>query len=413
MTEIELICSKAKNASLELAQYDTAKKNELLLSIADNLLLHTNEILDANKQDLDNSQNLPAYYLDRMRLDSGRISAMANGIKAIAALSDPIGEIMEKWITPVSNLLISKVRVPLGVIGIIYESRPNVTTDTASLCLKSGNAVVLRGSREVINSNLVLINIMKSAILKKGGNPDIIGNIICSHEEAKAFMRLNQYIDVLVPRGSNKLIQSVVQNSTIPVIETGTGNCHIYIESSADIETATEIVLNAKTSRPSVCNAAESMLIDESLYKQHLGEICQKLADNGVEIRGCSKTLEVFSKAKIATDEDYYTEFLDYIISVKVVKDYKEAIDHINHYGTGHSDSIITQNNKIAKIFTEQVNSAAVYVNASTRFTDGGEFGFGAEMGISTQKLHARGPVGLKELTSYKYIIQGNGQIRK
>mgnify|MGYP000861541275 CR=1 FL=1 len=406
------ICSDVKKASVELALYDTKKKNELLENIAKELLKNKGKILQANKIDLDNNKDKPSHYLDRMRLTETRIEGIAQGVRDIITLDDPIGQTIEQF-TASSGLKIKKVRVPLGVVGIIYEARPNVTVDTAVLCLKSSNAVILRGSRDSINSNTALVEIMKNAIMTSGGNPDVLGYIDCTHDQAIGLMRANQYIDVLVPRGSGRLIKSVVESSTIPVIETGTGNCHIYVESSADLNMAVEVVVNAKVSRPSVCNAAENLLIDENIYREYLPLICKALDSHGVEIRGCEKTLQIFDKAKKASEQDYYTEFLDYIISIKVVKDYNEAIEHINKFGTKHSESIITNDAEIAEEFTRRIDAAAVYVNASTRFTDGGEFGFGAELGISTQKLHARGPVGLKELTSYKYIISGNGQIRK
>lgn len=407
------ICSRVKSASVELALYDTQKKNAILDHIAKELLNNKDLILRANIADLSNNKEKPSHYLDRMKLTEGRIQSIAQGVRDVIALDDPIGQVIEQFTAPKNGLKIHKVRVPLGVIGIIYEARPNVTVDTAVLCLKSSNAVILRGSRDCINSNTVLVDIMKNAIKDAGGNPDILGYVDCTHEQAIGLMRANEYIDVLVPRGSERLIKTVVQNSTIPVIETGTGNCHVYVESSADKDMAVDIVVNAKVSRPSVCNAAESLLIDESIYQEYLPLICNALTEHGVQIRGCEKTCQVFDKAIPATEKDYYTEFLDYIISVKVVKDYNEAIEHINKYGTKHSESIVTKNDYIAREFTKRVDAAAVYVNASTRFTDGGEFGFGAELGISNQKLHARGPVGLKELTSYKYIINGNGQIRQ
>lgn len=405
------VCSAAKKASFELARYDTAQKNKILGHIADELIKNSQKILDANLKDLDNAQNKPSHYQDRLRLTPERIQVIANGVKEIIQLPDPIGEVLEQYKNK-DNLNISKVRVPLGVVGIIYEARPNVTVDTAALCIKSGNAIILRGSRDAYHSNTALVGIMKEAVKQAGGNDDIIGYIDCTHEQAIGLMKANQYIDVLVPRGSEKLIQTVVQNSTIPVIETGTGNCHVYIHSAADLDMAIKIAVNAKISRPSVCNAAESLLIDQSIYQEFLPKICQALVDNGVKIKGCPKTCSVFAACETATEKDYYTEFLDYIISVKVVQDYNEAIDHINHYGTKHSECIVTQDEEVAWQFTNRVDAAAVYVNASTRFTDGGVFGLGAELGISTQKLHARGPVGLKELTSYKYIILGDGQVR-
>ncbi|HEY8443651.1 MAG TPA: glutamate-5-semialdehyde dehydrogenase [Clostridia bacterium] len=406
------ICSAVKAASYDLAQYTTEQKNNILEEIAQALIDNAQKILEANAKDLDASSSKPSHYLDRMRLTQDRILGIAKGVREVIALPDPIGEVLDEYINQ-DKLKITKVRVPLGVVGIIYEARPNVTVDIAALCIKSGNAIILRGSRDTLRSNTALVEIMRDAVAKAGGNPDIIGYVDCTHEQAVDLMKANEYIDVLVPRGSDKLIKSVIQNSTIPVIETGTGNCHVYVEKSADLDMAVNVTVNAKISRPSVCNAAESLLIDEAIYKEYLPKICQALTENNVKIKGCPKTCEVYPLAEPATEQDYYAEFLDYIISVKVVKDYNEAIEHINHYGTHHSDAIITQDQSVAQEFTKRVDSAAVYVNASTRFTDGGVFGFGAELGISTQKLHARGPLGLKELTSYKYVVYGNGQVRK
>lgn len=406
------VCSSVKAASFDLAGYSTEQKNKILDSIAQALIDNAQLILGANSKDLEASASKPAHYLDRMRLTQDRILGIAKGVREIIDLPDPIGEVLDEYINK-DGLKITKVRVPLGVVGIIYEARPNVTVDIAALCIKSGNAIILRGSRDTVHSNTTLVKIMQDAIAKSGGNPNIIGYADCTHEQAIDLMKANEYIDVLVPRGSDKLIKSVIQNSTIPVIETGTGNCHVYVHSSADLDMAVNITVNAKVSRPSVCNAAESLLIDEAVYKEYLPKICEGLAKYNVKIKGCPKTCEVYPQAEPATEEDYYTEFLDYIISVKVVKDYNEAIAHINHYGTKHSEAIVTQDQAVAQEFTKRVDSAAVYVNASTRFTDGGVFGFGAELGISTQKLHARGPLGLRELTSYKYIVLGNGQVRK
>ncbi|HEY8424185.1 MAG TPA: glutamate-5-semialdehyde dehydrogenase [Clostridia bacterium] len=411
-SSIQKICSAVKAASMELANYTTEQKNKILECVAQELIKNSQKILDTNKLDLEAASNKPSHYLDRLRLTQDRIMSMAQGVKDVINLPDPIGEVLDEYENS-NKLKIVKVRVPLGVIGIIYEARPNVTVDVAALCIKSGNAVILRGSRDAVSSNTALVEVMKDAIKRAGFNPDIVGYVDCDHEQAVELMKANEYIDVLVPRGSDKLIKTVVQNSTIPVIETGTGNCHVYIHSSADLDMAVNVTVNAKVSRPSVCNAAESLLIDEQIYKEYLPKICQALAEHNVKIKGCPKTCAVFPAAESASEDDYYAEFLDYIISVKVVKDYNEAIDHINRYGTKHSEAIITQDEEVAKEFTKRVDAAAVYVNASTRFTDGGVFGFGAELGISTQKLHARGPMGLKELTSYKYVIYGNGQVRK
>lgn len=410
---IDDVCKKAKDASFALGLMSESQKNDLLKLMADEILASKQEILRANEIDMELAADKPKHFQDRLKLTDARIDCIVDGIKQIISLKDPVGEVIEDWIAPVNKLFIKKVRVPLGVVGIIYEARPNVTVDTAALCIKSGNAIVLRGSKDAINSNKALVKIMKLALEKGGANSDMVGLIEdTTREGAQYFMTLNQFIDVLVPRGSASLIESTVKNATIPVIETGSGNCHIYIEKTADIEMAKSITVNAKISRPSVCNAAESLLIDEAIYKEYLPAILDVLVEKGVSIIGCEKTCEVYPKAIPATEDDYYKEYLDYIISVKVIKDYNQAIEHINKYSTHHSEAIITKDDKAAKAFAEGVNSAAVYINASTRFTDGGEFGFGAELGISTQKLHARGPVGLRELTSYKYIVTGNGQVR-
>jgi len=337
---------------------------------------------------------------------------MAEGVRQVDSLSDPVGEVTEMVKRP-NGLMIGRKRVPLGVIGIIYEARPNVTVDAAVLCLKTSNACILRGGSEAINSNKILVKLMTSALLEVGAPEDAICLVSdTSRKTAVEMMRLNEYIDVLIPRGGAGLIKTVVNTATVPVIETGTGNCHIYVEESADINMAANIIENAKTTRVSVCNAAESLLIDENIAKEALPVIYEKLKAHNVEIFGCSKTCEILADAKQATEEDYNTEYLDYKISVKIVKDTDEAIKHINTYSTKHSESIITNNYEKSQKFLSQIDSAAVYVNASTRFTDGFEFGFGAEIGISTQKLHARGPLGLRELTTSKYIIYGNGQIR-
>jgi len=362
--------------------------------------------------------------LDRLALTEERIEGMSNGLRQVVALPDPIGEVLGMWTRP-NGLQIGQKRVPLGVIGIIYEARPNVTSDAAALCLKSGNtvilrggkeagnAVILRGGSEAINSNKAIVKVLREG-LKSVGLPEDSIQLIedTSREVATEMMKLNDYIDVLIPRGGAGLIQAVVKNSTVPVIETGTGNCHIYVDEYADFEMAKNIVINAKTSRPSVCNAAEKLLVHEKIAKDFMPIILKSLRDKDVEIRGDKSSIAYDSSIKKANKEEWYNEYLDYIIGVKVVNDIDEAIDIINHYGSGHSEAIITKDYGNSQKFLQKVDAAAVYVNASTRFTDGEEFGFGAEIGISTQKLHARGPMGLKELTTIKYIIYGNGQIR-
>lgn len=402
---------KAKEASISLSYMGTAQKNNILSVIANALRKDTDYILAENKKDTDAAQqkNISRALIDRLSLSAARIEDMAKGLESIAMLDDPVGEVINTVKRP-NGLYIGKKRVPLGVVGIIYEARPNVTSDAIGLCIKTGNATVLRGGSDAVNSNIAIVKSAGQAAYAAGlpeGAIQLIDDT--SREAATYLMSLNGIIDVLVPRGGAGLIQSVVKNSTIPVIETGVGNCHIYIDKSADLEMGVNIIWNAKTSRPSVCNAAETLLVHKDAANTFLPMMAKKL-DN-VEIRGCEKTRAIIP-AKEAAEEDYYTEFLDYILAVKVVADTDEAIAHINKYGTKHSEAIVTQDYDNAEKFLERVDAAAVYVNASTRFTDGNEFGFGAEIGISTQKLHARGPMGLKELTSYKYIIRGSGQIR-
>lgn len=415
MNELELKGKKAKKVSYFLASISSEEKDNALKNISKKLIEKKEEIIKANKIDIDSAikNGISKTMLDRLSLDESRIKSMAQGVLDIVSLKDPVGEVTSMFKRP-NGLKIGVQRVPLGVIGIIYEARPNVTVDAAALCLKSGNAVILRGGKEAINSNLKIVEIMNEA-LKEYNFEDGAVSILedTSRETAKEFMRLNEYLDVLIPRGGAGLIKSVVENATVPVIETGTGNCHIYIDSECDINMGIDIIVNAKTSRPSVCNAAESLLVHEKIAEKFLPLAIRALKEKGVEIRGCKKTREILrNNIKQATEEDYKTEFLDYILSVKVVKDIDEAIEHINKYGTKHSEAIVTTNYFNSEKFLQRVDAAAVYVNASTRFTDGGEFGFGAEIGISTQKLHARGPMGLKELTTNKYIIYGNGQIR-
>ena len=405
---------KAKEVSFILSNLSTLEKNKGLNAMANSLINNKEEILKANKIDLQTSmeKGTSKSMLDRLALTEERIEGMSNGLRQVVALPDPIGEVLGMWTRP-NGLQIGQKRVPLGVIGIIYEARPNVTSDAAGLCFKAGNAVILRGGSEAINSNKAIVKVLREG-LKSVGLPEDPIQLIedTSREVATEMMKLNDYIDVLIPRGGAGLIQAVVKNATVPVIETGTGNCHIYADEYADFEMAKNIVINAKTSRPSVCNAAEKLLVHEKIAKDFMPIILKALRDKDVEIRGDKSSIAYDSSIKKANKEEWYNEYLDYIIGVKVVNDIDEAIDIINHYGSGHSEAIITKDYDNSQKFLQKVDAAAVYVNASTRFTDGEEFGFGAEIGISTQKLHARGPMGLKELTTIKYIIYGNGQIR-
>ena len=414
MSELIIKGQKAKEASYVLMNATTTEKNNALLKMAEILLKSSKEILEANKKDLENAieKGTPKAMLDRLALDESRIQGMADGLKDVVSLPDPIGEVTRMWKRP-NGLQIGKQRVPLGVIGIIYEARPNVTCDAAGLCLKSGNVVILRGGKEAINSNIAIVKALREGVKEAGLLEDVIQLVENTDREvATEMMRLNQYIDVLIPRGGAGLIKSVVQNATVPVIETGTGNCHVYVDCDADLEMAKNIVINAKTSRPSVCNAEEKLLVNEKIAKEFLPMMFEALKEKEVEVRGDKKVLDIINGATEIQDDEWGKEYLDYIIGVKIVKDVDEAINHINKYGTGHSEAIITNSYENSQKFLQRVDAAAVYVNASTRFTDGSEFGFGAEIGISTQKLHARGPMGLNELTTNKYIIYGNGQIR-
>lgn len=406
---------KAKNASFVLSITETNVKNKALEYLADSLLKNKDLIVSANKKDINAGikKGLSNALIDRLTLTEKRIDSFIEGLDIVKNLPDPIGEVIDSWTRP-NGLKINKVRVPLGVIGIIYEARPNVTVDAASLCLKAGNAVVLRGGSDAINSNLAISHIMSKAVIKAGlpdGTIEFIDDT--DRKSVKDLLSQRKYIDCIIPRGGAGLINMVVENSKIPVIETGVGNCHAYVESSADLEMANDIVLNAKLSRPSVCNAIETLLVDKNIAKQFLPNVLRKLEDAGVEIRGDKTTLDIYGRGKKATEDDWYCEYLDLILAVKVVENIDDAISHISKYSSHHSEVIITKDIKKAEKFTNEIDSAAVYVNASTRFTDGFEFGFGSEIGISTQKLHARGPMGLKEITSYKYIIGGSGQTRK
>ena len=415
MVDILDIGKRAKEAANSIAQLSGPVKNKALDAIADALEKNIAVIIEANKQDLDAAEQngMSKSMLDRLTLNDKRIRDMAQAVRYITTLKDPVSRILSGSVSE-EGLMIEKITVPLGVAGIIYEARPNVTVDAATLCLKAGNCCVLRGGKEAISSNTALMGIMRSALSGCGINPDAM-NLVedVSRESSVKMMRMNEYLDVLIPRGGAGLIRTIVENSTVPVIETGTGNCHIYVDAEADLDMAAEIIYNAKTSRPSVCNAAESLLVHKDAAKEFLPMAKKRLDESNVELRGCDKTRSILGEAVIpATEEDYKTEFLDYILAVKVVEDADEAIGHINKYGTMHSEAIVTRNYATAERFLKLVNSAAVYVNASTRFTDGGIFGLGAEIGISTQKLHARGPMGLEALTTIKYIIRGNGQVR-
>ena len=414
MTQLETMGAAAKAASRFLMNAG-ARKDDALLAIAKALRENASAIIEANQTDLKNGKEagLTDSLLDRLRLDEARIEGMAQGVEQVAALPDPIGKVLDGR-TLKNGLKIEKVSVPMGVIGIIYEARPNVTSDAAALCLKAGSAVILRGGKEAIHSNRAIMSVMRAAIAGIGFPEDCIALVQdTSRQSATELMQLTDYLDVLIPRGGAGLIRSVVENAKVPVIETGVGNCHVYVDASADIEMAANIIFNAKTSRPSVCNAIETVLVHKDAAAAALPAIKAELDKKQVEIRGCEKTREILGDCVIpATEDDYARECLDYILAVKVVDSLDDALDHIAKYSTGHSESIVTADYSAAEKFTSCVDSAAVYVNASTRFTDGGEFGLGAEIGISTQKLHARGPMGLNELTSMKFIIKGSGQIR-
>ena len=414
MSSLISMGQKAKEASYELGIASAGQKNQALTFMAEELVKAKDEIIKANEIDRQNAikKGITEALLDRLSLDDSRIEAMAQGLLDIVKLQDPVGEVTNMWQMP-NGLEIGQKRVPIGVLGIIYESRPNVTSDAAGLCLKSGNAVILRGASDAINSNKAVAKALVAGIKRSGLPQDCVQLLEdTSRETAREMMRLNDYIDVLIPRGGAGLIKSVVQNATVPVIETGTGNCHIFVDETADLEMAKAIVLNAKVQRPGVCNAAEKLLVHESIANEFLPTIVKALRENGVEVRGCEKAQAIVDDIKVIEEPEWHQEYLDLIIAVKVVKDVDEAIKHINKYNTGHSESIVTESYKNSQKFLQRVDAAAVYVNASTRFTDGGEFGFGGEIGISTQKLHARGPMGLKELTTTKYIIFGDGQIR-
>lgn len=419
--ELLEICKQAKAIAPKIGILDTNTKNQALLAVADFLVKEQNSILDANKIDIENGKknHMPEGLLDRLLLTEVRIAQMAEGLRQVAALDDPIGEVLEMKKRP-NGLMIGQKRVPLGVVGIIYEARPNVTADAFALCFKTGNVVILKGGSDAIHSNIAIVETIRKALAKESIPEQAISLIEdTSRETAAVFMKMNEYVDVLIPRGGAGLIKAVVNQATIPVIETGTGNCHIFVDETADFNMAIDIIMNAKTQRIGVCNACESLVLHEKIADAFLPKLMKRLAEKEVEVHGDEKVMQIADgcvKKELlvpATEEDWGREYLDYKISAKVVSSVDEAIAHINKYNTGHSEAIITNNYSNAEKFLNEIDAACVYVNASTRFTDGFEFGFGAEIGISTQKLHARGPMGLIALTSTKYIIYGNGQIRK
>jgi glutamate-5-semialdehyde dehydrogenase len=412
---IKEICIKAKAAAYEMSKLSADAKNDALHKMADALLANQTEIFAANKNDVEaaKAKGLKASLLDRLALDQKKIQTMAKELREVAALSDPIGAVLATWTRP-NGLMISQVRVPMGVVGVIYESRPNVTSDSAGVCIKSGNAVILRGGSDAIHSNVAICTVLREALAKTNVPVDAI-QIVNSvdRKDAEELMAMRQYIDVLIPRGGADLINTVIEKSCIPVIETGTGNCHVYVDEEADLEKATPIVINAKVQRPGVCNAAEKLLVHSKIAKQYLPVIIAELRKHKVEVRGDKATCKIVPDVKAVTEQEWYIEYLDLIIGVKVVDSLDEAIAHINKYGTHHSDSIITRNFTKAQRFLKEVDSAAVYWNASTRFTDGNQFGLGSEIGISNQKLHVRGPMSVQHLTTTKYVVLGDGQIRQ
>ena len=411
---LETLGIQAKKAERELLGLKATRKNECLHAVAEGLITYSDQILKANEEDvrIAREKGMKESLVDRLALSDTRIASMAEGLESLIALEDPIGEILEAKVRP-NGLEVGKKRVPLGVIGIIYESRPNVTADAFGLCFKTGNAVILKGGSDAIHSNIAIVSVIRNVLKEQGITPDAIQLVEdTSRETAKKLMQMNRYLDVLIPRGGAGLIRTVVENSTVPVIETGTGNCHIFVDATADLDMAVDIIDNAKTQRTGVCNACESLVIHKDIADRVIPLICERLFAKNVEIRGDEICCTFNDKIVPAADEDWGQEYLDYILSAKVVGSIDEAIDHINQYNTKHSEAIITKDYSNARKFLDEVDAAAVYVNASTRFTDGFEFGFGAEIGISTQKLHARGPMGLKELTTTKYIIYGNGQTR-
>lgn len=411
---LEQMGKNARKAEVSVRNLSTGKKNEVLLAAADKLVARADYLLEANEKDVINGRNnhMPESLVDRLLLTKERIEGMAEGLRQVAQLEDPVGEVIGMKKRP-NGLLIGQKRVPLGVIGIIYEARPNVTSDAFALCFKTGNAVILKGGSDAIYSNSAIVKCIQEVLKEHDVTEDAVQLIEdTSRETAAQFMKMDQYMDVLIPRGGRGLIRTVVEQSTVPVIETGTGNCHIYVDETADLKMASDIIINAKTQRVGVCNACESLLVHRNVKDEFLPVLAERLREKNVEMRADKAACELMPGAIPATEEDWGKEYLDYILSIKVVSSIEEAIEHINRYNTGHSEAIITNNYEHAQKFLDEVDAAAVYVNASTRFTDGFEFGFGAEIGISTQKLHARGPMGLNALTTTKYIIYGNGQIR-
>jgi len=416
MTDLERQGLAAKNTAAVLMTAGTSAKNAALMAIAKALEENMAAILAANEKDMEAAREsgMRPALLDRLKLDEKRVRGMADGVREVAALPDPIGRVDHMETRP-NGLVIGRKRVPLGVIAIIYEARPNVTVDAAVLCLKAGNAVILRGGKEAFRSNSALVDIMRKALRESGLPEDAVSLVQdTSRESVTALLQLTDYIDVLIPRGGAGLIRHVVENARVPVIQTGVGNCHVYVEKTADLDMAARIIYNAKCSRPSVCNAAETLLVDEAVAAEFLPKAKALLDKHNTQLRGCEKTKAILGDSVApATEEDYYTEYGDYILAVKVVSGLDEAIAHVNKYGTGHSEAIVTENYTAAQRFLDEIDAAAVYVNASTRFTDGGEFGLGAEIGISTQKMHARGPMGLEQLTTTKFIVYGRGQVRE
>ncbi len=413
MTDLTLLGKKAKTAARTLSGASTAQKNEALLKMAASLRAHTADILEANKKDVSaaREKGTSKSLIDRLSLSEERIEAIASDMEKVVSLPDPVGEVLEKFTRP-NGLSIERVRVPMGVIAIIYESRPNVTADAAALCIKTANAVILKGGSDALFSNIAISEALREGLFAAGLPADAVQLLADTDREATSgLMRLRGYVDLLIPRGGAALIRHTVENATVPVIETGTGNCHIYIDKDADIDMGVRIIVNAKSQRPGVCNAAETLLVHEGIAAEFLPRAAAALKEKNVELRGCAKTREIISCLP-ATEEDYATEFLDYILAIRVVPSIEEALSHIATYSTLHSEAIVSENPAAQEAFLKGVDAAAVYVNASTRFTDGGEFGFGAEIGISTQKLHARGPMGLRELTAYQYRIIGSGQTR-
>lgn len=414
MINLEEMGQQAKQAALQVAQLSTTEKNEILNAMAMRLVEKQAEIIAANELDLQAAQAMPAKFIDRLVINEARINDMAVGLKQVVNLPDPIGNIDGGWVNK-AGLKIEKRRVPLGVVGMIYEARPNVTVDASALCFKSGNAVILRGGKEALQTNVMIASILREVLKEQGIDQNAIQVITDpSHDIANKFMQMNKYVDVLIPRGSARLIQAVVNNAKVPVIETGAGNCHIYVDASADLTQAVKIVVNAKCQRPSVCNSLEKLLVNREIANEFLPMLQATLNENQTEIRGTAEVIDILGdQVVLAHASDWDEEYNDFILTIKIVDSIDEAISHIERHSTHHSEAILTSDYNNSQKFLNEVNSACVYVNASTRFTDGFEFGFGAEIGISTQKLHARGPMGLNELTTTKYTIEGNGQIRK